>query len=143
MYCTVNLFKMCHFGLLNMSTLVTFSTNFHIILKFKWGHGPKVIKDEELLLLLFEWEFLNCFVWLSMRGEKDLVKWPRAARHCTYSTNYSEKQNLLLCTKKNFASVFRLIVHTSLAFSPNMLQDLLKYCSFLITLTNVHQNTSI
>lgn len=39
-----------------MSILIMFSENFQIILEFKQGHGTLVIKDEELLLLLFKLE---------------------------------------------------------------------------------------
>lgn len=40
-----------------------FSESFHRILKVKQGHEPSVIKDEELLLVLFKLEFPNsaCF----------------------------------------------------------------------------------
>ncbi len=70
-------------SLLNMSTLVTFSESFHIFLKFKLGHGPTVIEDEELQLLLFEWEFPNSVLFDYPWEERRILweKWSSAAWH--------------------------------------------------------------
>lgn len=89
-------------------TGLVISDSFHRILKVKQGHESSV-KDEELLLVLFKLEFPNPalfdYPW------KDLVKWSRAAPHWNRLDKlpWKTKQNLLFCTKRNFATIHRLV----------------------------------